>query len=108
MDRTDTRLSRLNMLSVNRLNAQIKLTEVWKALNLSSSPLNVSCPVLVPDARAMRSVSNNKLVETGCTNSASNSFISDGKKVWNNAPISITLCKSLFSAKVEISKFVQT
>ena len=32
-------LNQLNMLSVNQMNAQIKLMEVWKTLNLNHVPL---------------------------------------------------------------------
>ena len=38
---TKTLLKKLKMLSVNQINAQIKITEVWKAMNDSSNPLKI-------------------------------------------------------------------
>ena len=38
---TKTLLKNVNMLSVNQLNAQIKISEVWKATNDSSFPLKI-------------------------------------------------------------------
>ena len=38
---TSSLLRRVNMLSVNQINAQIKLTEIWKAVN------NVECPLSI-------------------------------------------------------------
>ena len=96
------------MLSVNRMNAQIKLTEVWKKLNQNQSPLNFNMTVSNPEARESRSVANNKLAENYGSYKAKKSFISDGKKLWNLAPTSITLCKSIDSAKKEIKSFVKT
>ena len=34
-------LSKFGMLSVNQLNAQVKLAEIWKAINVEDYPLNV-------------------------------------------------------------------
>ena len=42
---TEILLTQVNMLSVNRINAQVKFLEVWKALNLSKNPLNIELPI---------------------------------------------------------------
>ena len=42
---TETLLKQVNMLSVNKINAQVKLMEVWKAIYLSKSPLNIELPI---------------------------------------------------------------
>ena len=38
---TSSLLKKVNMLSVNQINAQIKLTEIWKAVNNVECPLNI-------------------------------------------------------------------
>ena len=96
------------MLSVNRMNAQIKLVNIWKAINTENTPLNVKIPVLGREDRALRSGTNFMLSVNGRTKKERSSFINDGKKVWNMAPPSIKSCRSLYLAKSEIKKFVKT
>ena len=38
---TQSMLDKLKMLSVDQMNAQIKLTEMWKAEKVSNCPLNL-------------------------------------------------------------------
>ena len=83
------------MLSVNRMNAQIKLTGVWKYNE--NTPLNIEIPKINQDQRCSRSSSNGRLTYTGLTVGAQSNFINDGKKVWNGAPQTIRECNSLFS-----------
>ena len=94
-------LDRQNMLSVNQLQAQIKLTEMWKATNLSTYPLNIEKRSLSVDARTTRSVTMQNLNEPRTLNS----FIGDSTRLWNKAPISIRSAKSIGIAKQEIKKF---
>ena len=96
------------MLSVNRLNAQIKLTEGWKALNSNVNNLNIVKPQVNPNERSSRSVSQGKLKLTAITNVTQNTYINDCKKMWNEAPLAIKNCKSLFTAKKAIKKYVNT
>ena len=44
----------------------------------------------------------------GYTQINQSTFIKDATKHWNIAPIEIKQCKTLFSAKHEIKKFVKT
>ena len=91
------------------MNAQIKLTEVWKAINIKGSPLNFTIPTSNPNARCSRSTTNGRLLlSKGKTTLSLASFLNDGKRVWNAAPPSIGNCKTLQSAKAEIKKFVNT
>ena len=88
--------------------AQIKLTEVWKALNNQNNPLNIERPAVNPEARSSRSISNGHLIHKGYTNWTHSTFLNDSKQVWNLAPQSIRESESLYSAKSEIKKFVYT
>ena len=51
------------MLSVNQLQAQIKLTEMWKASNVSSYPLTIGKMKHPLDSRVTRSVTSENLRE---------------------------------------------
>ena len=53
---TASLLTKFNMLSVNQINAQIKLSEMWKAVNDEDHPFNISKRESGPDSRAMRSI----------------------------------------------------
>ena len=97
------------MLSVNRMNAQIKLTEVWKALNVPNTPLNITLPIVDTNNRSARSTTNGRLqICNGKSQSSQATFLNDGKRVWNTAPITIRECKSIGNVKKEIKKFVST
>ena len=107
--KTETLITNVNMLSVNRMNAQIKLTEIWKAINLSGTPLNISVPTNDPNARGSRSTTNGRLqICKGKSTLSQSSFLNDGKRVWNAAPETIGKCSTLQSAKAEIKKYVKT
>ena len=43
-------LGAVNRLSINHLNAKIKLVEIWKALNVEGYPLKINRQVLRNDA----------------------------------------------------------
>ena len=75
------------MLSVNRMNAQIKLTEVWKAINIKNTPLNIALPTVNQNSRNSRSVSNWRLqIGHGKSLLSQATFLNDSKIVWNAAP----------------------
>ena len=91
------------------MNAHIKLTEVWKAINTENNPLNIALPTLDPNDRNSRSSSNGRLkLCNGKSLSSQSTFLNDGKRVWNNAPIQIRECNSIYSVNKEIKKFVST
>ena len=75
-DRVSTKniLSKFNCLSVNQLNAQMKLLDMWKANNLNTYPIKVNKVVCVGDRSTTRAVTNGSLQETGRTILAKNTF----------------------------------
>ena len=105
---TSDLLNSQNMLSVNQISAQIKLTEIWKATNIAKFPIKVKRQATPIDARVTRGVTNGKLVEEGSSNLVLNSFIGDATRLWNRAPEELKSSKTLYSAKTEIKKFVAT
>ena len=82
--------------------------EVWKALKNKNSPLNIALPSMNENSKNLRSVSNGRLPEAGSSNSSKNAFINDCKRVWNNAPVTISSCNSIYSAQKLIKDSVKS
>ena len=95
------------MLSVNQINAQIKLTETWKSLNVINYPQIVTQKANSDGQMVSRATSRGDLLVYGKTELRQSSFKNDAAKIWNNAPENIKLCKTLLGAKSLIKKFVQ-
>ena len=107
---TSSLLKRINMISVNQINAQIKITEIWKAVNNDECPLKITKMMDVKPERRLRSKNEieNNLLESGLTENSKKTFINDGIRLWNRCPSAIKQSKSLFTVKKEIKKFVVT
>ena len=93
------------MLSVNQLNANIKLLEIWKALNVDDYPLKVKRQEVNPQNRATRADLNGRPKEIRKTTLAQKTSVSDSIYIWNRAPDSVTKSLSLYQAKKEIKIF---
>ena len=102
-----TLLQQLGMLSVNQLNAQIKLSEMWKAANLPNYPTKFKSQESVQGYTSTRACTNGRLLEEGQKPLTLKTFKSDASRLWNNAPVEIKACSTLASAKREIKKFVK-
>ena len=97
-----------NLHSVNQMNAQCKLLEIWKASNKEGYPFiprTISRNEYGPNTRAC---SSGMLVETARTNCSQKTFRHDTLHIWNKAPQEVKDFKSLFSAKKAIKSFVST
>ena len=105
---TSSLLTKFNMLSVNQINAQMKLSEMWKAVNDEDHPFNIVKRESGPNIRAMRSITNEVLPTQNFSELSKQTFINDGIKAWNVAPLKIKSCSSYASAKTEIKKFVKS
>ena len=103
-------LDKANMLSVNQINAQIKLTEIWKAVNRGNCPIKVTKMKDVLPERPLRSKNEmeNNLLEHGVSEQGLKTFVNDGVRLWNKAPKNLKNCTSLFTVKKEIRKFVKS
>ena len=80
---TATLLTKFNMMSVNQINAQIKLSEMSKAVKDEDHPFNIEKRESGPDVRSMRSISNEMLTVKSFSELSKNTFINDGIKAWN-------------------------
>ena len=95
------------MLSVNQLNAQIKLVEIWKALNVDDYTLKVVHQTKDNSRVNTRADTKEKPIEIGKSVLVQKTCISDAIHLWNNAPEKIINSITLSQAKAEIKKFVR-
>ena len=61
--RIKSMLTNSNMLSINQMHAQVKLTEMWKAVHYKNYPLNIGKLQPANNGRETRGVTERKLVE---------------------------------------------
>ena len=105
---TESMLTIFGMLSVNQMNAQIKLLEMRKALNVEDYPLVIiqqKAPALGVSTRA---ADKGRPIAIGKTSLIQSSSISDSIRVWNLAPAYITESSSLYQAKKNIKSYVRS
>ena len=98
----------LNMLNVNQINAQIKLTEMWKASKVDNYPIKLFRKEHSEDNRLTRSIIRGDLLMQCKSELCNASFIQDASKNWNSASQLIKDCNSIYKAKKEIKKLVLT
>ena len=84
------------------MNAQIKLVEMWKATHMVNYPTIIYRQERLENNLCTRACANGRLIETGYKPLSLKTFKNDAVRLWNNAPVSITKNKSLYSAKNEI------
>ena len=101
-------LANCNMLSLNQMNAQVKLMEMWKAVHVEDYPLKIKVKTSMEGVRSTRSVMSGSIVEQGKSTVCFETFKNDAARAWNKAPNEIKECKSLYSVKKCIRKFVST
>ena len=105
-------LNKFGLLSVNQLAAQIKLTEVWKLINVENCPLNLEPfnPNLNQGelSHNLRPKQTKTFKDTARLRVSKCSFNIDAAKIWNVAPSDIQKATTLSSAKTAIKKFCLT
>ena len=99
-------LENLKMKSVNQINCQIKLLEIWKSLNFADHPLKLRKTERLNDTIIIRACTNGRLIEDSKSNINNKTFKNDAILVWNQAPVGIKNCNTLFAAKKAFNKFV--
>ena len=100
-------LNKFGMLSVNQLNAQVKLLEMWKALNVGDYPLTIKRQNVPVIGVATRASENGRPIEIGKSNTMKNTSTSDAIRIWNLAPDSVTDATSLYQVKNAIRCYVK-
>ena len=105
-------LNKFGLLSVNQLAAQIKLTEVWKALNVENyaiqlEPYHTVRPEMEV-ALDLRPRPNRVLNDDSRLAISKQSFSIDAARLWNNAPAHLTSAPTLGAAKSAILTHVKS
>ena len=93
------------MMSVNQTAAQVKLTEMWKAVHDVSYPIKVQMKANQEKGMATRSCTRGEVVEVGSSTKTIKSFIGSASRLWNLAPEKIRNASTIWKAKAEIKKF---
>ena len=101
-------LEKQNMLSINQLAAQVKLTEMWKAVNTENYPIQMAAQVIPEVGMATRADHQGRLLEPGHSKKTMQSFVGDASRVWNKAPSKIKEANSIGMAKKAIKDFCKT
>ena len=104
---TASLLDKFGILSVNQLNAQIKLLEIWKSLNVEKYPLTIKVQNTEHTGASTRADKSNRPVEIGKSCLTQKTCISDAIRLWNLAPEKIKCCLSVGQVKKEIKSFVK-
>ena len=92
-------LNSTKMPSINQLNAQIELMEIWKASNVTYYPLKLNKKEIVLDNISTRACTQGKLIVPGTKPIMQKTCISDTMRLRNNAPKSITDASSIDEIK---------
>ena len=102
-------LVKFKMLSVNQMMAQIKLIEMWKTTHVANYPIQTEQLSPQEDVINTRARSNGLLLkESKVSNLSQRTFLNDAIHIWNQAPIAIKECASLYCAKKAIKTFLVT
>ena len=105
---TESLLQKTNMLSVNQLNCQIKIQEIWKALNVQDYPIEISRQTPHESGPATRAGSTGRLIETGSSCISQKTCINDAIRLWNQLPLKVTNCDSMHQIKKQAKMFAKT
>ncbi len=105
---TKALLDNQNMLSVNQIAAQIKLTEMWKASNDPQYPIKMKTKDRQENAFETKSLTRGDLTEVERSTKAKKSFTCDAAKLWNKAPEKIRTSKTLRIAKKAIREYCKS
>ena len=105
---TVSMLEKFGILSVNQLNAQVKLLEMWKSQNIADYPLKVEKQEIKENKRTTRASAQGKLIEIGRSTTTKSSSTSDAIRIWNMAPKDIIDSLTVSQAKERIKAYAKT
>ena len=96
-------LIKLGWLSINQLAAEVRLIEVWKALNLNNSLTEMFEKV----KGSTRAASQNRIKVGTNSKIRESSFLRPSVKLWNMAPLSVVEAPNEANARKAIRDFVK-
>ena len=103
---TKSMLTKMNMLSVNQINAQIKLNEIWKSTHIPNYPIQSEFLIRSDNVANTRAAASGLLKENRLTYSSQKTFLNDAIKLWNCVPQAIRQCETIYVAKKAIKSYV--
>ena len=86
---TISMLKKFKMLSVNQINAQIKLCEMWKSVHIVNYPIKTCMLQRSETSMNTRAVGSGALVEVRQSAMSQRTFLNDATHIWNLAPLEI-------------------
>ena len=92
----------MKMKSVNQINAQAKIYEMWKSVNIVNYAIKTNFVSRTDDVVQTRAISNGLLKAELLTNISQQTFLHDAIHIWNKTPNAIQQCKTQSSAKLAI------
>ena len=98
-------LANLNMLSVNQLNAKIKIMEIWKSFNVLRYPLIIDTQRPSPEVINTRAMTSHRPIEETVSTLIDKTCVSDAIKLWLKIPDEIKNCKTKFQLKKLAKEF---
>ena len=106
---TEYLLSKFGIMSVNQQNAQIKLLEIWKALNIEDYPLEIRQQAIPTTGMTTRASGKGRPIEIGKSNiTQEGTSTSDAIRISNLSPENVTNAKTLYQAKNSIRSYVKS
>ena len=108
MVNTSTLLKQTNSLSVNQMNGQIKIQEVWKAINVKDYPIQVEKQAGSEQGPTTRAITTGRLIEHGVSCLSQKSCINDAVRLWNKLPMTVTECTSINQIKIQAKIFAKS
>ena len=104
---TATLLNQTNMMSVNQINVQIKIQEIWKSLNVPDYPIQIARQTVSVDEPSTRASHDGSLIEKGYSCLSQKTCLNDAIRLWNKLPESVTKCESFNQIKKQAKMFAK-
>ena len=82
------------------INAQIKLLEIWKSINIEKYKIKTNFVTRNNEVALTRACSAGYLDEKRLSNTSSRSFLNDAIHIWNQAPMAIKSCSTIYVTDV--------
>ena len=102
---TSSLLTQTKMMSVNQLNGQIKIQEIWKALNIPGYPIQVAKQTVSDVGPSTRASSDGRLIEKGSSCLSQKTCLNDAVRLWNKLPLVVNQCDTFYQIKKQAKIF---
>ena len=79
-----------NLMSVNQINGQIKIQEIWESRNIPNYPIQVAAQSINELGTSTRAGTSGRLIESGKSCLAQRTCLNDAIRIWNKLPSSVT------------------